>query len=611
MVVFLMPQIPDLVSQFGARSTLVATMGQDDRPVSARDWDEVRNELQFLDKIQTQLPPLPLVGEIKTPEQYYLLAHEASEAGMIGGSVSAGIGDQELLELSRNTGFPPAIIRQALTNRSGIYRYLSHFVSAGRHSDRRLKGEARKLFDAADTQVVALKATPDESFTPDETAIQAHFDRFGDVESGEGDNGFGYRLPDRLRLEWMTIPSESINDSIRNSDAMNERELMKYWRRNEARFPGFEDSEEIPETVRTAMLNELREGHVNEITRTINDKLRLPRRGFDESGGYLILPEDWSERQTTFEDVRSHLTQTYGLEIDPIQTSGDTMIEATELNDLEGIGRARTDKYSRIPINLQELAKETKEFNGSGLYPVQAGVSGPILKDFSDNLYVFRITEADGSRSPRDLEEVRFQIIEDLQRLANYEALLGEIEEIKRISMTDGLESLEGTGWNASSPKSKSFQKYQPGTVAFYLQQGSMPRPNPAILPGLAQEDPEVITAIIEKSSSLENDVEINDLPESERILVMPSDKNLAVVAVRLLDRRPLDKDAYQQLAVQQVIPMLLTNEEMGGNTNTMRDAFTVEALQERHGFRFAGNDESANANGTTDAVSETADLTN
>ena len=46
MVVFLMPQIPDLVSQFGARSTLVATMGQDDKPISARDWDEVRNELR-------------------------------------------------------------------------------------------------------------------------------------------------------------------------------------------------------------------------------------------------------------------------------------------------------------------------------------------------------------------------------------------------------------------------------------------------------------------------------------------------------------------------------------------------------------------------------------
>ena len=205
------------------------------------------------------------------------------------------------------------------------------------------------------------------------------------------------------------------------------------------------------------------------------------------------------------------------------------------------------------------------------------------------------------------------QIVEDLQRKANYEAMLEEIEEIERISETDGLKSLADTGWNAGVPSSKSFQKYQPGTVAFYLQQGSVPRPNPAILPGLAQEDPEVIDSILSKASDMDNDVVIADLPESERVMVMPSDKNLAIVAVRLVDRRPLDRDSFQQLAVQQVIPMLLINEEMGGDTTSMRDAFTVDALQARHGFRFAGNDEdSSNANGTADSNdAPTADLTN
>lgn len=612
MVVFLMPQIPDLVSQFGARSTLVATMGQDDKPISARDWDEVRNELQFLDKVQSQFPPLPLVGELRDPEQYYLLAHEASEAGMIGGIVSAGLGDQELLQLSRNTGFPPATIRQALTNRAGIYRYLSHVVSAGRHSDRRLKGEGRKLFDAADAQVVSLKAVPDDAYAPDEAAIRSQFDSYADVEPGEGEHGFGYRLPDRLSLEWLTIPSDAIDDSLRNSDAMSERELMKYWRRNESRFAGFEDSDEIPDNVRTAMLNDLREAHVTELNRSINDRLRLPRRGFDEESGYLVLPEDWNDRQTSLEDIKTHLADTYGLVIESASTSGEAMINADELGTLEGIGRARTDKFSRVPIGLQQLATECKEFEGSGLYPVQSGVAGPILKDTSGNLYVFRITAADGARAPRDLEEVRTEVVQDLQRLANYESMLEEIEEIERISQTDGLESLADTGWNADAPKSKSFQKYQPGTVAFYLQQGSVPRPNPAILPGLSQQDPEVIDAILTRASELDNEVVVADLPESERIMVMPSDKNLAIVAVRLVDRRPLDKDSFQQLAVQQVIPMLLINEEMGGDTSSMRDGFTVEALQSRHGFRFAGNDEEAdNANGTINASDASASLAN
>ena len=121
-----------------------------------------------------------------------------------------------------------------------------------------------------------------------------------------------------------------------------------------------------------------------------------------------------------------------------------------------------------------------------------------------------------------------------------------------------------------------------------------------------------MIDAILTRASELDNEVVVADLPESERIMVMPSDKNLAIVAVRLVDRRPLDKDSFQQLAVQQVIPMLLINEEMGGDTSSMRDGFTVEALQSRHGFRFAGNDEEAdNANGTVDASDASASLAN
>ena len=158
MIVFLMPQIPDLVSRFGAGTTLVATMGQDGTKITAQDWNEVRNELQFLDKFQAGLPPLPLVGRIENPQQYYLLVHEASQAGMIGGTVTAGINDQDLLTISRNSGFPPATVRQALTNRAGIYRYLAHMVNAGKYSDRRLKGEGRRLFDAADAQIVTVQA---------------------------------------------------------------------------------------------------------------------------------------------------------------------------------------------------------------------------------------------------------------------------------------------------------------------------------------------------------------------------------------------------------------------------------------------------------------------
>ena len=85
--------------------------------------------------------------------------------------------------------------------------------------------------------------------------------------------------------------------------------------------------------------------------------------------------------------------------------------------------------------------------------------------------------------------------------------------------------------------------------------------------------------------------------------MVLPSEENLAVLGVRLVGRRPLDRDAYRQLAAQRVIPMLLLGEELGGDTEVLRDSFTADSLSDRHQFRFIRNDETENSNATTEAT--------
>ena len=102
MVVFLMPQIR-ISFPSSAASTLVL-MGQDDKPIDAQGLGRGSQRTPVSRRVNP-VPPLPLVGELRDPEQYYLLAHD-QRGGMIGGIVSAGLGDRELLH-GRNTGFPP------------------------------------------------------------------------------------------------------------------------------------------------------------------------------------------------------------------------------------------------------------------------------------------------------------------------------------------------------------------------------------------------------------------------------------------------------------------------------------------------------------------------
>jgi hypothetical protein len=128
--------------------------------------------------------------------------------------------------------------------------------------------------------------------------------------------------------------------------------------------------------------------------------------------------------------------------------------------------------------------------------------------------------------------------------------------------------------------------------MAFYIQQGQTPPPSPATLPGLANQDPDVVDAILAKTTALDPGTQVAEMDEATRVMVLPSEENLAIVAVRLVDRRPLDRDAYQRMAAQRIIPMLLINEELGGDVSALQDAFTLESLQARHDFRLAGDED-------------------
>ena len=225
------------------------------------------------------------------------------------------------------------------------------------------------------------------------------------------------------------------------------------------------------------MLNDLREAHVTELNRSINDRLRLPRRGFDEESGYLVLPEDWNDRQTSLEDIKTHLADTYGLVIESASTSGEAMINADELGTLEGIGRARTDKFSRVPIGLQQLATECKEFEGSG--SIRCSPVSPNDPQGHQRQPVRVQDHRRRRRTGAPRSRVRTEVVQDLQRLANYESMLEEIEEIERISQTDGLESLADTGWNAGAPRARASRSISPERSPSTSSR-KRPRPNPA-----------------------------------------------------------------------------------------------------------------------------------
>jgi len=583
MVIFLMPEIPSLLSNMGSGRAVVGSI--DGNSITRSELANIQNQAQLVDRLGLQLP---FIGLVDNWEQWYLLVHEAEKAGMIGGQATSPVPMQTAIDISRSTGIPPYTVQETYANWAGIANYLSHLAASSPMSDRRMRLESRRLFDAADVQLVSLKAdSPQQAITPTDEELQAHLDAWGAVEPGEGDHGFGYRLPNRTTIEWMAIPDATIRSSIEGTEAINDIALRKYWRRNEADtdIPPVDAGVEIPQVVRNRLLDELTQQRREEIKRITVDRLRNPRRGFSESGGFIVLPEDWTDRQIAFNDLGQQLQDEYGIEL-PVVTRGDELVEIQKLSSLPGSGLATTDKYGQRPIAIAELVTQAKEFDGSGLYPIQESVAGPVLEDRQGNLYLFRIVDTDAARAPDSVDEVRSELVTDLNRLAHYHELLAEVDAVRTSARADGINQFAEE--RDARVQAASLRQYDPRFVQFFIEsQNSIPK-SPPVIPGLG-EDETVVTAVLDDASRLQLDGSLADLDAEQRIDVYASDDNLALVVVQLNKRIPITLDEFNQMASNGLLGSIIQMDETDGE-NPMAEAFTLESLMERNNYIPASN---------------------
>ena len=590
MIVFLMPQLPDLMAQFGGRGSEIATMGEDGTAVTRQDWQLVQQQVQILQRMEDRLPPLPIIGTIGNDlDRYYLLVHEASQAGLIGSNASAGLNPDDVLALSLQTGFPPAAIRQTLINYAGIRRYLGRVQTAGRLSDRRLKLESRKMLDGVDARYVVVPATSDDIEPPAEADQLSHFEQWGDVEPGQGDHGFGYRLPDRAAVEWIEVPRASVEAAVRAGVAADDLEARKFWRKNEARFETVDGATTVPDLVLDAYVDQQVADLLPTIARGASDALRAPRRGFATQENFVVLPDTWADSRLSMEALRGMIGERFGLALegeDAIPDAGATegLVDMTAIRQLPRIGLAGTDRYgpsrNGIPTRrLADLITVAREFGGTGEVPVQNGLAGPVLTDRQGNIWVFRMTAVDPARAPTSLDEVRPEVIEDLQRLAHWNELKNELGAMETEARASGLKSLaQARGQLVQGPS--SFQRYMHPSV-----------PRGGMVRGLGT-DQSLVDQMVDRSIEL-GTAPLSETDRAERVLVLPSERNMAVLIAELDRRVPIQQAQYDRFLDQGALSSRILATEFGGpDLKNLTVSFTADALRERNRFVRSGQDE-------------------
>ena len=571
LITFLIPfAFTSLLQNVGRGGTTWATV-DDDKPtkVSVSDLNDIRRELQVVQ----YSPQLAALG-VDLPEHWYLLSREAQQAGLVPAAsllTQNAQSVQQLALVAARSGENPLFVAETMAKAQGVANLLQLY-RADRYSDRRLKQRARRLFHGVRVQPLVIEASaPDDPPALTEAELLEQMEKYADVP-GEGEMGFGYRLPDRVRLEWLEVPADSVRAMIEASDQLNPVALRKHWLKNTADFGTPDPEAAVPDEVRTDLLETLTAGTLDEIARWTNDQLRLARRGLPQRGGYLEFPQGWTGPDLPELALSIQAEEKFsGIDLPIYHATGEPWLTAEDVPDLAGVGAATSDKFGPTPVGLMDLVMATREFGGSPTIPIQKGVAGPPMRGADGSVFFFRVIDADPSRPPESIDEVRDELVRDLRRLAHYRQLVETADSVRQVAIEEGLLAVAMLYDTAVSP-----------TVNVSLG-------FPATFPVIGQHRA-TSEAIVDHAMGLPQDLPMQEVPVEDRMLVVPVEDSLSLLVVRLTDQTPLTDETYQSYAQFGILQGQLTRENTG-DIDPSTQAFSYDALAERHKFQFASGD--------------------
>ena len=283
LITFLMPSaIQGLAQRSAVSGATWATYSGG--TVTGADLEQAQQELRVIELLGNQT--LAFLGADKEPAHWWLLVHEAKLAGLVGGQgdgeailaqMSAGqnvSAQQALFNLVKASGTNGDVVLETLSKMQGVMRLVNLSVAVDRVSDRRLKQSvARSLLSVSGDMVVidARSNSTIEVAAPGDDRLNEQLRKFADTarpaEAAIGMDKFGYKVPNRFKLEWISISKAAVAASTANSPDLTTLALKKRFAQNPSKYGAADASNfaAFETVVRTAVTDELVKERLDEI----------------------------------------------------------------------------------------------------------------------------------------------------------------------------------------------------------------------------------------------------------------------------------------------------------------------------------------------------------
>lgn len=462
MVVFLLPQA---AQQFGSFDPMAQTYARmDGKKVTGSMLSASNSQRRIAQQIAPALFSANGVGLPDDQHHWFMLVKLAKEAGLIGGPSDAGWIEEWVIELESaeivrtqyssflndpatvqllldrertnarlridarrqsllQAGQTEETIGNALANVAGIRRLFNQYESSGTISKPEAMDLANRVNDVLIVQAGILGVEAVEEFItlPNEEEMVEHFEAYKDARAVEDELGIGYLRPPAMRVEWLTVSRSAVESGL----SLDPIEVNKFWRQARAENPDLypADFAEAREQVEQALRRRKAAEAMDAVDQVIRREVQDARRGLASEGVFKVLPDDWAVKRADLYDIATvvdgELESRFGVQggMPSVNESDGVFRSGQELSELAGVGRAEYQLGGNRPFSMIGYLFQAKELDGDLRLGVQEGLlygPGKLGGLNGDRVYV-RVLETRDESPPGSMEEVREQVLEDMQ----------------------------------------------------------------------------------------------------------------------------------------------------------------------------------------------------
>ncbi|MBN2136298.1 MAG: hypothetical protein JW720_00680 [Sedimentisphaerales bacterium] len=289
---------------------------------------------------------------------------------------------QTLIGAMQAKGYAEKQILEAFGDMLAILQY-AHVICSGENVTinqakqlAALQGETLDVdFVRFDAEVFAKTAAE-----PNEEEVVEHFNKYKNIKpytvTNENPYGFGYKLPDRLRLEYIAVKLDDIAKIVKKP---THEEMESYYKKNTALFV-----EEVPAdpTDPNSLLIEKTKDYAEVVDsiseRLVNDKIKLKAESILQQAktlaepnlaGVALEPEnltskDFIEHARNYQSIVEQLSKEHSAKI---YTGRTGMLSAADLQIDSYLGRLAVRGYGYYPVNLTQVLFAVDELAASEL----------------------------------------------------------------------------------------------------------------------------------------------------------------------------------------------------------------------------------------------------